>query len=74
MTAKEYLNQIRRLDASISARIHELQELQKMATYLTGIRYDADRVQSTKTDTGFPGAERIPTWNWTSSAGSGSWG
>ena len=57
MTAKEYLSQIRKYDSAISARIHELQERQRKATYIHGVRYDKDKVQSSVAGTGFPSAE-----------------
>lgn len=59
MTAKEYLGQIRKLEANVIARVHELQQVQQAATYLTGINYDSVRVQTSKTTTGFPTSEQL---------------
>lgn len=58
MTAKEYLGQIRKLEASVIGRVKELQRVQLEATYLTGISYDSIRVQTSKVTTGFPASER----------------
>ena len=46
MTAKQYLNQIRSLEASINARKAEAEKLRQERTYLQGVSYAKDRVQS----------------------------
>ena len=49
MTAKQYLNQLRSLEASINARKAEAEKLRQERTYLQGVSYDKDRVQSSPT-------------------------
>ena len=46
MTAKTYLNQLRSLEATIAARKAEAERLKAERTYLQGVSYDKDRVQS----------------------------
>ena len=53
MSAKNYLNQLRTLEAIISARKAEVEKLKAERTYLKGVSYDSDRVQSS----GSPGAQ-----------------
>lgn len=49
MTAKQYLNQLRSLEISISTRKAEAEKLRQERTYLQGASYDKDRVQSSPT-------------------------
>ena len=49
MTAKEYLSQIRRQDIKIGQRIRQLQQMRDRITFMPGIDYAKDRVQSTPT-------------------------
>ena len=53
MSAKNYLNQLRTLEAIISARKAEVEKLKAERTYLKGVSYDSDRVQSSSS----PGAQ-----------------
>ena len=46
MNAKYYLSQLRGLEATIAARKAEVERLNKERTYLKGVCYDGDRVQS----------------------------
>lgn len=45
MTAKEYLSQLRRLNAIINNKIKELDELRSVSGCVRGIDYSADKVQ-----------------------------
>lgn len=49
MTAKQYLNQLRSLEMSIITRKAEADKLRQERTYLQGVSYDKDRVQSSPT-------------------------
>lgn len=51
MTAKEYLSQIRKAEIMIQIRAQELQKLKEDTAYISAIRYDKVRVQ-TSTDGG----------------------
>ena len=53
MNAKNYLNQLRTLEMTIAARKAEVERLKAERTYLKGVSYDGDRVQSS----GSPGAQ-----------------
>lgn len=46
MNVKMYLNQLRTLEAVIRARKKQLDRLREERTYLSGVSYDSDRVQS----------------------------
>jgi DNA-directed RNA polymerase specialized sigma subunit len=46
MNVKMYLNQLSTLEAVIRARKKQLDRLRKERTYLSGVSYDSDRVQS----------------------------
>ena len=46
MNVKMYLNQLRTLEAVIRARKKQLNRLRQERTYLSGVSYDSDRVQS----------------------------
>ena len=46
MNAKQYLNQLRTLESVIRARKGQLERLRKEQTFLPGISYDSDRVQT----------------------------
>ena len=46
MNAKHYLLQLRKLEAAIAARKAEVERLTSERTYLQGLSYDKDRVQS----------------------------
>lgn len=46
MNAKYYLSQLRGLEATIAVRKAEVERLIKERTYLQGVSYDKDRVQS----------------------------
>ena len=46
MNAKYYLSQLRGLETTIAARKAEVERLNKERTYLKGVSYDSDRVQS----------------------------
>lgn len=46
MNVKMYLNQVRTLEAVIGARKKQLDRLRKERTYLQGVSYDRDRVQT----------------------------
>lgn len=45
-TVKMYLNQLRTLEAVISARKRQLDRLRRERVYISGVRYDKDTVQS----------------------------
>jgi hypothetical protein len=64
MTVKEYLHQAYRLDQRIKSDTMEAQNLREMAGSVSGLRYDKDRVQTSKnTDAPFVRTlERL--WNW----------
>ncbi len=47
MNAKQYLNQIKRLDTQINNKQIELEQLRVMSKSITGIDYSSDKVQST---------------------------
>lgn len=49
MTAKEYLQRIRRADIKIAQRAKELEDLRKSISIISGIDYSKDRVQSSPT-------------------------
>lgn len=53
MNAKNYLNQLRTLEMTIAARKAEVERLKAERTYLKGVSYDGDRVQTS----GTPGAQ-----------------
>ena len=57
MTAKTYLNQLRKLDNLIQARKESLKRMKQEETYITGISYDSVRVQTSNMDTGFKRSE-----------------
>ena len=59
MTAKEYLGQIHRLEDEVEHAWIQLQRLQREVSFLTGVRYDGDRVQSSNNTTGFPTVEKL---------------
>ena len=46
MTAKEYLSQIRKAEIMIRIRAAELQKLKENTAYISAIRYDKVRVQT----------------------------
>lgn len=46
MRAKEYLDQIRKLDIKIGQRITELEQMRQRLSVISGIDYSKDRVQS----------------------------
>ena len=46
MNAKQYLNQLRTIEAVIRARKGQLERLRKEQTFLPGIAYDMERVQT----------------------------
>lgn len=48
MTAKEYLEQARHLDQRMQMMVSEVAELRRTAGYISAIRYDGDRVQTSK--------------------------
>ena len=48
MTVKEYLHQAYRLDQRIKSDTLEAQNLREMAGSVSGLRYDVDRVQTSK--------------------------
>lgn len=47
MRAKDYLDQIHRIDIRVGQRIAELNEMRARITYIEGIDYSKDRVQGT---------------------------
>ncbi|MCQ2609007.1 MAG: hypothetical protein MJ197_10030 [Bacteroidales bacterium] len=47
MTAKEYLQQVRLADVKMLQRINQLKEVRASISYISGIDYSKDRVQST---------------------------
>ena len=49
MRAKDYLDQIHRIDIRIGQRITELNEMRARMTLIEGIDYSKDRIQSTPT-------------------------
>lgn len=57
MSAKSYLQQLRKLDNLITARKASLKRMIEEETYITGISYDGIRVQTSKTETGFKKSE-----------------
>lgn len=57
--ARERLMTINRLDALIRSRKEELARIEADRVYLSAIRYDGDRVQSSVTDSGSPVSYRV---------------
>lgn len=55
MTAKEYLKRIRKLDHDIDRKQYEFETLKKRRTYISGMDYTADRVQTSSDGEGFTG-------------------
>lgn len=53
MTAKEYLKRIRKLDHDIDRKRYEFETLKKRRTYISGMDYTADRVQTSSDGEGF---------------------
>lgn len=53
MTAKEYLNSLRRMDMIINQKQQELDMALKNRTYIRSMDYSADRVQSSPNGAGF---------------------
>lgn len=53
MTAKEYLSQIRKAEIMIRIRAQELQKLKADTAYISAIRYDKARVQTSQDGSGF---------------------
>lgn len=53
MTAKEYLKQIKKMDRDIDRKQYEFDTLKKRRTYISGIDYAADRVQTSSDGEGF---------------------
>lgn len=53
MTAKEYLSQIRKAEIMIRIRAQELQKLKEDTAYISAIRYDKARVQTSPDGSGF---------------------
>ena len=53
MTAKEYLSQIRKAEIIIRIRAQELQRLKEDTAYISAIRYDKARVQTSQDGSGF---------------------
>ena len=53
MTAKEYLSQIRKAEIMIRIRAQELQKLKADTAYISAIRYDKARVQTSPDGSGF---------------------
>lgn len=49
MNAKQYLSQLRSLDRKIAARMEEVKRLKAERTFLQGVSYDRDRVQTSAT-------------------------
>ena len=47
MTAKEYLQQVRLADVKMLQRINQLKEVRASISYISGIDYSKDRVQTT---------------------------
>lgn len=47
MTAKEYLQQVRLADVKMLQRINQLKEVRASISYMSGIDYSKERVQST---------------------------
>ena len=58
MTAKEYLRTLRWTELSIETRKDELRRLDAEYTYLSGISYDRDRVQTSPSGDMFPQSDR----------------
>lgn len=58
MTAKEYLRTLRWTELSIETRKDELRRLDAEYTYLSGISYDRDRVQTSPSGNAFPQSDR----------------
>lgn len=58
MTAKEYLRTLRWTELSIETRKDELRRLDAEYTYLSGISYDRDRVQTSPSGDAFPQSDR----------------
>ena len=52
MTAKEYLSQIRKAEIMIRIRAQELQKLKADTAYISAIRYDKVRVQTSPDGSG----------------------
>lgn len=50
MTAKDYLRQLRRLSLQIANKEKQIKSLQEHMTFLRGISYDTDRVQTSPRD------------------------
>lgn len=47
MTAKEYLQQVRLADVKMLQRVNQLKEVRASISYMSGIDYSKERVQST---------------------------
>ena len=58
MTAKEYLRTLRWTELSIETRKDELRRLDAEYTYLSGISYDRDKVQTSPSGDAFPQSDR----------------
>ena len=56
---KAYLSRLRALEAVIAARKRLLDKLRKERTYLTGIQYDKDRVQSSSNGDVMKASDRL---------------
>lgn len=50
MTAKEYLNQLRKLMLNRNTRIRQCEDIRRNLTFLQGIDYSKDRVQTSAQD------------------------
>ena len=58
MTAKDYLRKLKITDYAIVARMEELERLDREQTYLSGIDYTADRVQTSPKNEMFPKSDK----------------
>lgn len=53
MVAKSYLQEIEKMDISIDQKQHEFDTMKKRRTYISGMDYSAERVQTSPDGSGF---------------------
>lgn len=59
MNAKQYLNQLRTIEAVIRARKGQLERLRAEQTFISAVSYDADRVQTSGNTDPMRGVDRL---------------
>lgn len=50
MTAKEYLNQVRKLKRQTDSKMRQCEDIREKITFLQGIDYEKDKIQSSVSD------------------------